>query len=85
MRNLEEFWPRGNDLPIMFVDVVGEEGLNKIGSNKGKSKVGMDSKYNMKEAELVVSDIAHCCELSVLPLPPSLPSLSLPPSPFTCI
>lgn len=52
---LETFWPQGNDLPIMFVDVVGKEELDKIGSSKGEAKVGMDSKYNLVEAELVVS------------------------------
>ena len=41
----------------MFVDVVGKEGLDKIGSSKGEAKVGMDSKYNQIEADLVVSQI----------------------------
>ena len=43
----------------MFVDVVGNEGLDKIRSSK-EAKVGTDSKYNLVEAKLVVS-----CALSV--------------------
>ena len=39
----------------MFVDLVGDEGQDKTGSSKTDTKVGVDSKYNMKEAELVVS------------------------------
>ena len=38
----------------MFVDVVGVEGQEKTGSSKTETKVGVDSKYNLKEAELVV-------------------------------
>ena len=67
-RNLEGFWPKGNKIPIMFVDVVGEEGQEIGGSKKeqislkgkggdrsgSRTKVGVDSKYNMKEAKLVV-------------------------------
>lgn len=53
--DLENFWPRGNEFPIMFVDVVGEEGQD-IDSSKREAKVGVDSKYNLKEAELVVRD-----------------------------
>ena len=52
--DLESFWPRGNKYPIMFVDVVGQEGQD-IGSSKREAKVGVDSKYNEKEANLVVS------------------------------
>ena len=39
----------------MFVDLVGEEGPDKTGSSKTDTKVCVDSKYNMKEAELLVS------------------------------
>ena len=56
--NLNRFWPMGNATPIMFVDIVGEEGQDKTGSSKTETKVGVDSKYNMKEAELVVRS---CC------------------------
>ena len=51
--NLNSFWPVGNATPIMFVDIVGEEGQD-IGSSKRETRVGVDSKYNVKEAELVV-------------------------------
>ncbi len=37
----------------MFVDVVGEEGKD-IESGEREAKVGVDSKYNGKEAKLVV-------------------------------
>ena len=54
---LDTFWRtcKRNTTPIMFVDLVGEEGRDKTGSSKTDTKVGVDSKYNMKEAELVVS------------------------------
>ena len=52
-KNLESFWPQGNKCPIMFVDVVGKEGQD-ISSSKSETKVGVDSKYNMEEVELVV-------------------------------
>ena len=55
--NLEKFWPQGNRQPIMFVDVVGEEGLDKIASSKAEIKVGVDSKFNLEEAQLVVCHI----------------------------
>ena len=56
-KKLEKFWPKENrhGYPIMFVNVVGEEGLDKIASSKTEVKVGVDSKFNIKEAELVVS------------------------------
>ena len=59
-KSLNSFWPRGNSSPIMFVNVVGEEGLDKIRSSKSEVKVGMDSKYNIREAELVVSQSTYC-------------------------
>ncbi len=52
--NLEDFWPRGNACPIMFVDVVGEEGLGNTGIGERGTKVGVESKCNIKEAKLVV-------------------------------
>jgi hypothetical protein len=53
-RKLEGFWPKGNAYPIMFVDIVGTEGHDNIGSNHGETKVGVNSKFNNEEAELVV-------------------------------
>lgn len=57
-KNLEKFWTncKGNEHPIMFVDVVGEEGLDKIASCKTEVKVGVDSKFNLIEAKLVVNN-----------------------------
>ncbi len=52
---LKEFWRLGGNIPIMFVDVVGKEGQD-IGSSKTETKVGVDSKYNMEEVDLVVSN-----------------------------
>ena len=62
--HLETFWPKPNRHPIMFVDVIGEEGLDKIASSKADVKVGVDSKFNLKEAELVVSHVS-CTHLYV--------------------
>ena len=53
-KNLKDFWPHGNECPIMFIDVVGEEGVDKIASSKAEIKVGVDSKFNLEEAQLVV-------------------------------
>ena len=47
-------WPQGNAFPIMFVDVVGDEGLSNLESNHGETKVGVDSKFNIGDAKLVV-------------------------------
>lgn len=57
VRKLDGFWPHGTEHTILFVDVVGEEGQEiggepKLGKNK--TKIGVSSKYNLKEAELVV-------------------------------
>ena len=52
---LKGFWPQGEECPIMFVDVVGEEGQDSTGS-KGAS-IGVDSKFNEEEAKKVVSKI----------------------------
>ena len=63
--NLEDFWPKGNKCPIMFVDVVGEEGQD-IGSSKREAKVGVDSKYNGKEVKLVVRENNFWCSLIMI-------------------
>ena len=57
IKNLEKFWPKENrhGHPIMFVNVVGEEGVDTIASSKTEVKVGVESKFNLMEAELVVS------------------------------
>lgn len=50
------FWPgpEGAECPILFVNVVGEEGQSETG-RQGEKKVGIDSKSNLKEAKKVVS------------------------------
>ena len=55
---LDTFWRtnKGNTTPIMFVDVVGEEGQD-IAGTKRETRVGVDSKYNLTEAKLVVRNI----------------------------
>ena len=50
---MEKFWPAGSEVPIMFVDIEGTEGQD-MGSSKNETKVGVDSKFNMEEVELVV-------------------------------
>ena len=65
-RSLEKFWPRGNQLPIMFVDVVGTEGQD-MGSNKSETKVGVESKYNMEEVQLMVGSVIHIYCKRVMP------------------
>ena len=59
--NLESFWPGGNECPIMFVDVVGEEGQD-MGSSEREAKIGVESKHNEKEAKLVVSAVLSCAQ-----------------------
>ena len=54
--NLASFWPIGNGAPIMFVDVVGAEGQD-IAGTKRETRVGVDSKYNLTEAKLVVRNL----------------------------
>lgn len=48
------FWPQGPNLPIVFCNVVGEEGQSETG-RQGQKKVGIDSKFNRTEAKKVVS------------------------------
>ena len=45
----------------MFVDVVGKEGREHTG-HKGKTKVGLESKFNKDEAKKIVSNtlVCHC-------------------------
>ena len=46
-------WPRGKEKPFVFVDVVGMEGSEHTGQ-KGKAKVGLESKFNKHEAKKIV-------------------------------
>ena len=49
---LQEFWPQ-KGIPFVFCDIIGSEGVH-IGQ-KGKARVGIESKYNEKEARKIVS------------------------------
>ena len=59
---LEGFWPRGQNCPIVFINLVGKEEETKIGS-EGKKKIGTDSKFNTMEAKKAVSVCSrmHAC------------------------
>ena len=52
--DLAGFWPRGEQLPIVFCQVEGEENTGHIGS-RGNSKVDSQSKFNQREATKIVS------------------------------
>ena len=52
--NLVNFWPQGKDKPFVFVNLVGKEGREHTG-HRGKTKVGLESKFNKDEAEKIVS------------------------------
>ena len=57
--DLAHFWPRyrGEEWPIVFCQVEGEEETGHIGS-RGNSKVDSKSKFNMTEAKKIVSETA---------------------------
>ncbi len=57
---LEGFWPRGKSYPIVFINLVGEEESNQIGTVEEKN-IGPGSKFNMKEAEKAVSKTLSPC------------------------
>ena len=48
------FWPGGPRKPFVFVHVEGTESESHTG-RKGKARVGLESKYNEKEARKIVS------------------------------
>ena len=53
-RSMDQFWPKGERLPIVFCNVVGrEEGLSGVETDK--EKIDPHSKCNKQEAEKVVS------------------------------
>ena len=52
--SLGGFWLRGEELPIVFCQVEGEEETGHIGS-RGNSKVNSQSKFNTTEAKKIVS------------------------------
>lgn len=51
--HLHNFWPQGEGMPLVFVDLVGREGGEHTGQ-RGKTKVGLESKFNRDEARKIV-------------------------------
>ena len=60
---LQGFWPRGVKWPIVFCDVVGEEGERSsvAGDGHRQGKTDPHSKCNHKEAEKAVSHYTRSC------------------------
>ena len=52
--HLGGFWPRGEDCPMVFCQVEGEEESGHIGSRQS-AKVDSQSKFNPTEATKIVS------------------------------
>ena len=52
--HLKKFWPQGENKPFVFVNIEGREGSEHTGQ-RGKAKVGLESKYNKDEAKKIVS------------------------------
>jgi len=50
---IQGFWPRGINMPIVFVNNIGEEDVSHR-SSKDYVKAGMESKSNTSEAEKAV-------------------------------
>ena len=55
------FWPKGPNKPFVFCDIVGREGGLPSQSNK-KAKVALESKFNVDEANKIVSE----CDLGLV-------------------
>ena len=51
---IKGFWPKGSEVPIVFVDVAGEEDEYRRSEDQDV-KVGTESKSNAEEAKKVVS------------------------------
>ena len=51
--SLCRFWPQW-EKPFVFCDIIGTEKEEHTGQ-KGKARVGLESKYNEKEARQIVS------------------------------
>ena len=56
-------WPQGKEKPFVFVNVIGTEGREHTGQ-RGKAKVGLESKFNKDEARKIVSKITS--DLSII-------------------
>ena len=59
--HLVSFWPQGEGKPFVFVNVVGKEGKEHTG-HRGKTKVGLESKFNKDEARKIVSKPYSNCD-----------------------
>lgn len=51
--SLQDFWPQ-REKPFVFCDIIGTEKEVHTGQ-KGKVRVGLESKFNEKEARQIVS------------------------------
>ena len=56
--SLRRFWPQ-REKPFVFCDIIGTEKEVHTGQ-KGKARVGLESKYNEREARQIVSTSQHC-------------------------
>lgn len=69
VKALQGFWPKGNDWPIVFCNVVGkeEERSDVVGESHKQGKTDPHSKCNPREAEKAVSHyhftVHPCCLL----------------------
>jgi len=50
---IQDFWPRGRNRPFAFCDVIGREAETHTGQ-KEMTRVGLESKYNVKKAQKIV-------------------------------
>lgn len=51
--HLHDFWPNTRKRPFVFCDIIGSEVESHTGQ-KGTARVGLESKYNVKEAKKIV-------------------------------
>ena len=56
--DLEDFWPQGERLPMVFCQMEGEEDSGHVGSGGG-ANVESKSKFNKDEAKKIVSNTGH--------------------------
>ena len=60
--HLISFWPQGAIKPFVFCDMIGKEAVNYTGQ-EGTARVGLESKYNEKEAKKIVTSDIHECPI----------------------
>jgi len=53
---IHRFWPQGRNRPFAFCDVIGREAETHTGQ-KEMTRVGLESKYNVKEAQKIVRNL----------------------------